>query len=128
LIQLKEFLTLSNPIFLPTAYSQALICFGQYRVWWITCNYRTVLKEKIMEKQKWYNRRCLLAKVLTTWGKASDRLLQRANKCNKTVSDVFRHRSRTAKSYCRTMSYVESERVNISIHGHTFKLCYRTAG
>jgi hypothetical protein len=39
-------LTLSNPIFLPTAYSPALICFGRQRGWWITCNYPTVLKEK----------------------------------------------------------------------------------
>ena len=30
----------------------------------------------------------------------------------KTVSDVFRHRSRTGKSYCRTRSDVGSERVN----------------
>jgi hypothetical protein len=76
-------LTLSNPIFLPTAYSPALICFGRQRSWWITCNYPTVLKEKNMEKQKEYNLRSLLAKVRTTWGKASDRLRQRANKCNK---------------------------------------------
>ena len=39
-------LTLSNPIFLPTAYSPALIHCGQERGWWITCNYPTVLKEK----------------------------------------------------------------------------------
>jgi hypothetical protein len=52
---LKFTLTLSNPIFLPTAYSPALICFGRYRGWWITCNYPTVLKEKNMEKQKEYN-------------------------------------------------------------------------
>jgi hypothetical protein len=39
-------LTLSNPIFLPTAYSPGLICFGRERGWWITCNYPTVLKEK----------------------------------------------------------------------------------
>jgi hypothetical protein len=39
-------LTLSNPIFLPTAYSPALICFERERGWWITCNYPTVLKEK----------------------------------------------------------------------------------
>jgi len=45
-------LTLSNPIFLPTAYSPALICFGRERGWWITCNYRTVLKEKNIEKQR----------------------------------------------------------------------------
>jgi hypothetical protein len=60
------FLTLSNPIFLPTAYSPALIGFGRERGWWITCNYPTVLKEKNMEKQKEYNLRYLLAKVRTT--------------------------------------------------------------
>jgi hypothetical protein len=36
-----------------------------------------------MEKQKEYNLRYLLAKVHTTWGKASDRLRQRVNKRNK---------------------------------------------
>jgi hypothetical protein len=59
-------LTLSNPIFLQTTYSPALICFGRERGWWITCNYPTVLKEKIIEKQKEYNLRYLLAKVRTT--------------------------------------------------------------
>jgi hypothetical protein len=39
-------LTLSNPIFLPTAYSPALIRFGRERGWWITCNYPTVLKRE----------------------------------------------------------------------------------
>jgi hypothetical protein len=39
-------LTLSNPIFLPPAYSPALIHFWRQRGWWITCNYPTVLKEK----------------------------------------------------------------------------------
>jgi hypothetical protein len=38
-------LTLSNPIFLPTAHSPALIYFGRERGWWITCNYPTVLKQ-----------------------------------------------------------------------------------
>jgi hypothetical protein len=57
-------LTLSNPIFLPPAYSPALIYFGWERDWWITCNYRTVLKEK--NKQKEYILHCLLAKVRTT--------------------------------------------------------------
>jgi hypothetical protein len=66
-----------------------------------------------MEKQKEYNLRYLLVKVRTTCGKASDRLRQRANKRNnKTVSDFFRHRSRTGKSYCRTRSDVGSETVN----------------
>jgi hypothetical protein len=59
-------LTLSNPIFLPTAYFSALIYFGQERGWWITRNYPTVLKEKNIEKQKEYNLRYLLAKVRTT--------------------------------------------------------------
>jgi hypothetical protein len=59
-------LTLSNPIFLPTAYSPALICFGRERGWWIICNYPTALKEKNVEKQKEYNLRYLLAKVRTT--------------------------------------------------------------
>jgi hypothetical protein len=36
-----------------------------------------------MEKQKEYNLRYLLAKVRTTWRKASDRLIHRANKRNK---------------------------------------------
>jgi len=39
-------LILSNPIFLPTAYSPALIYFGRERGWWFTGNYPTVLKEK----------------------------------------------------------------------------------
>jgi hypothetical protein len=76
-------LTLSNPIFLPTAYSPALICFGRWRGCWITCNYPTVLKEKTKRNRKEYNLRYLLAKVHTTLGKASDRLRQRANKRNK---------------------------------------------
>jgi hypothetical protein len=43
-------LTLSNPIFVPTAFSPALICFGRERGWWITFNYPTVLKEKNIKK------------------------------------------------------------------------------
>jgi hypothetical protein len=64
-IKLKD-LTLSNSIFLPTAYSPGLICFGRERGWWDACNYPTVLKEKIIEKQKEYNLHFLLAKVRTT--------------------------------------------------------------
>jgi hypothetical protein len=45
-------LTLSNPIFLPPAYSPALIYFGRERVWWITCNYPTVLKEKNISRNR----------------------------------------------------------------------------
>jgi hypothetical protein len=46
LVENLVFLTLSNPIFLPPAYSPPLIYFGWERGWWITCNYPTVLKEK----------------------------------------------------------------------------------
>jgi hypothetical protein len=66
IINAVDYLTLSNPIFLPTAHSPALIRFGRERCWWITCNYPTVLKEKIIENQKEYNLRYLLAKVRTT--------------------------------------------------------------
>jgi hypothetical protein len=45
-------LTLSNPIFLPPAYSQAPIYFGSERGWWITCNYPTVLKEKNINRNR----------------------------------------------------------------------------
>jgi hypothetical protein len=65
-IILKYILTLTNPIFLTTANSPALICFGRERGWWITYNYPTVLKAKNMEKQREYNLRYLLAKVRTT--------------------------------------------------------------
>jgi hypothetical protein len=51
-VDIISILDFSNPIFLPTAYSPALICFGRETGWWITCNYPTVLKEKNMEKQK----------------------------------------------------------------------------
>jgi hypothetical protein len=74
-----------------------------------------------MKKQ--YNLRYLLAKVRTTGGKASDRLRRREN-ATKTVSDVFRHRSETGKSYCRARSDVGSERVNVR---HQISLLY-TAG
>jgi hypothetical protein len=64
-----------------------------------------------MEKQKEYNLRYLLAKVHTTRGKASVRLRQRTKKnITKTVSGVFRHRSGTGKSYCRTRFDVGSGR------------------
>jgi hypothetical protein len=39
-------LILSNSIFLPLAYSPALIYFGRERGWCVTCNYPTVWKEK----------------------------------------------------------------------------------
>jgi hypothetical protein len=46
-----EHLTLSNPTFLPTAYS-ALICFGREKGWWITCNYPSFKREKPRETER----------------------------------------------------------------------------
>ena len=42
----NQTLTLSNPIFLPTAYSPALINCGRQRGWWITCWLKSVLHEE----------------------------------------------------------------------------------
>jgi hypothetical protein len=57
-------LTLSNPIFLPPAYSPALIYFGWERGWWITCNYLTVLKEKNRNRKSTTCAVCWLKSVL----------------------------------------------------------------
>ena len=46
LLRLNETLTLSNPIFLPTAYSPALIYCGRERGWWITCWLKSILYEE----------------------------------------------------------------------------------
>jgi hypothetical protein len=50
-MKLNTALTLSNPIFLPPAYSPAPIYFGRERGWWITCNYPTVLKEENINRK-----------------------------------------------------------------------------
>jgi hypothetical protein len=39
ILEIMQKLTLSNPIFLPPAYSPALIYFGLERGWWNTCPY-----------------------------------------------------------------------------------------
>jgi hypothetical protein len=57
-------LTGSNPIFLPPAYSSALIYSGRERGWWITCNYPTVLKEKNRNRKSTTCAICLLKFVL----------------------------------------------------------------
>jgi hypothetical protein len=57
-------LTLSNPVFLPPAYSPALIYFGRKRGWWITCNYPTVLKEKYRNRKSTTCAICWLKSVL----------------------------------------------------------------
>jgi hypothetical protein len=93
-------LTLSNPIFLPTAYSPALIYFGRERGWCITCNYPTVLKEKT-----WRNRKrttcaiCWLKSVLH-------------KKKRRTGSDSGRT---NAKKPCRTSSDIGAEQENHTV-------------
>jgi hypothetical protein len=57
-------LTLSNPIFLPPAYSPALIYFGRERGWWTTCNYPTVLKEKNINRKSTTCAICWLKSLL----------------------------------------------------------------
>jgi hypothetical protein len=104
-------LILSNPIFLPTAYSPALICFGRERGWWITCNYPTVLKEKTYRNRKSTTcATCWQKFVLHEEKRRTGSDSGRTN-ATKTVSDVFRHRSGTGKLYCCKRFDVESERV-----------------
>jgi hypothetical protein len=70
-----------------------------------------VLKEKNMEKQKEYNLRYLLVKSVLHEEKRRTGSDSGRTNATKNVSDVFRHRSGTGKSYCRTRSDVGSERV-----------------
>jgi hypothetical protein len=62
--QYPSALTLSSPIFLPPTYSPALIYFGRKRVWWVTFNYPTVLKEKNRSKKSTTCAVCWLKSVL----------------------------------------------------------------
>jgi hypothetical protein len=57
-------LTISNPSFLPPAYSPALIYCGRERGWWVTCNYPTVLKEKNRNRKSTSCAVCWLKSVL----------------------------------------------------------------
>jgi hypothetical protein len=51
-------------MFLPPAYSPALIYFERERGWWVTCNYPTVLKEKIINRKSTTCAICWLKSVL----------------------------------------------------------------
>jgi hypothetical protein len=68
-------LTLFNPIFLPPAYSPALIYFGRERGWWVTCNYPTVLKEKNRNRKSATCAICWLKSVLH-----EEKLLEQENR------------------------------------------------
>jgi hypothetical protein len=69
-----------------------------------------------MEKGKEYNQHYLLAKVRTTEEKRRTGSDSGRTNATKTVSGVFRHRSRTGKSYCRTRSDVGLEIVNQNLN------------
>jgi hypothetical protein len=69
-----------------------------------------------MEIQKEYNLRSLLAKVRIHEEKRRTGSNSGRTNATYTMSDVFRHRSRTGKSYCRTRSDVRLERVNFLPH------------
>jgi hypothetical protein len=77
-------LTLSNPIFLPTAYCPALIYCGRERGWWITCWLKSVLHEE----------KCRTGSYSgageQTQKKVLDRLLQQSGRTNEKKS-VGRH-------------------------------------
>jgi hypothetical protein len=60
----RQGLTRFNPIFLPPAYSPALIYFGQERGWWVTCTYPTVLKDKSRNRKSTTCIICWLKSVL----------------------------------------------------------------
>jgi hypothetical protein len=60
----RKILTHSNPIFLPPAYSPAVIYFGQERGWCVTCNYPTVLKEKNIISKSTTSATCLCFSLL----------------------------------------------------------------
>jgi hypothetical protein len=81
-------LTLSNPIFLPPAYSPALIYFGRERGWWITCNYPTVLKNKNRNRKSTTCGICLLKSVLHE----EKRREQENHNVGQSLSDKVRHR------------------------------------
>jgi hypothetical protein len=101
-------LTLSNPIFLPTAYSPALSYLGGKEV--------GRLLVIILQLKKNRNRKsttcaiCWLKSVLHEEKRRTGSDSGLTNATN-PVSDVFRHRSGTGKSYCRTRFDVGSERV-----------------
>jgi hypothetical protein len=75
LLLLLKLLTLSNPIFLPPAYSPAFIYLGLERGWWITCPYYMRKSVGQAPTAEWENKRY-----------------------QKSVSDVFQHWSGTGKS------------------------------
>ena len=76
-------LALSNPIFLPTAYSPALIYCGRERGWWIT-RLKSVLHEEVSDRLLQRSGRTNAKK------KVMDRLLQRSGRTNAKKS-VGRH-------------------------------------
>ena len=92
----RWFLTLSNPIFLPTACSPTLIYCGRERGWWITCWLKSVLHEE----------KCRTGSYSgageQTQKKMSYRLLQRSGE-------------QTQKKKCRTSPDIRAEWENHNV-------------
>ena len=102
-------LTLSNPIFLPTAYSPALIYCGRERGWWITCWLKSLLHEEKCRTGSYSGAGEQTQKKSV--GQAP--IVERANKHTKKKS-AGRHLTseQNGKIITRTRSDVGSERVN----------------
>jgi hypothetical protein len=95
-------LTVSNPIFLPPAYSPALISFGRERGWWVTCNYPAVLKEKNRNRKSTTYVICWLRFVVHEEKRREQTpTAERANKRN--------------KKKCRTSSDIGKEQENHNV-------------
>ena len=88
-------LTLSNPIFLPTAYSPALIYHGWERGWWITCWLKSVIHEEKCRTGSYSGAGEQTQKKKCRTGSYSGAGKQTQKK---KVSDVTRHRSRMGRS------------------------------
>jgi hypothetical protein len=92
----RYWLTLSNPIFLPTAYSPALIYCGRERGWSITCWLKSVLHEEKCRTGSYSGAGEQTPK------KVWDRLLQRSGQTN-------------AKKKCRTSPDIGAEWENHNV-------------
>jgi hypothetical protein len=105
-------LTPSNPFFCQPHTPQHLFVLGSKEV-----GGSLVIILQFWKRKTWRNRKsktcaiCWLKSVLHEEKRRTGSDSWRT-KATKTASDVFRHRNRTGKSYCRTRYDVGSERVN----------------
>ena len=114
-----------NSIFLPTP--QLLFVLGGKEVGGLLVII-LVLKEKTQRNRKSTTCAICWLKPVLHEEKCQTGSDSRRTNATKTVLDVFRHRSGTGKSYCRTRSDVGSESVEVckSVHHHTFQIIQPT--